>query len=93
MALTFAPLSDSMRTNFFLPMVKRQLYAGDKEERYFHLYYSEQKASAEQEQFEARLKELYAERDEAKKKALLKAVENSERSYEEIMQYLVGGVK
>lgn len=38
--------------------VKRQLYAGDKEERYFHLYYSEQKASAEREQFEARLERM-----------------------------------
>lgn len=38
--------------------VKRQLYASDKEERYFHLYYSEQKASAEGEQFEARLERM-----------------------------------
>lgn len=35
--------------------IKRQLYASDAEERYFHLYYSNQKACAEQEQFEARI--------------------------------------
>lgn len=42
----------------FGTMVKRQLYASDKEERYFHLYYSERKASAEREQFEARLERM-----------------------------------
>lgn len=40
----------------------------------------------------ARLKDLHAKRDEIKKKALLKAVENSERSYEEIMEFLSGGM-
>lgn len=35
--------------------IKRQLYASDTEERYFHLYYSNQKACAEQEQFEAKI--------------------------------------
>ena len=35
--------------------VKKQLYASDKEERYFHIYYSDQKAAAEHEQIEARI--------------------------------------
>ena len=35
--------------------VKRQLYASDEEERYFHLYYSDQKACAEHEQVEAKI--------------------------------------
>ena len=38
----------------------------------------------------AKLKDLYAKRDEEKKKALLKAVENSEKSYDEIMVFLNG---
>lgn len=38
----------------------------------------------------AKLKDLYAKRDEEKKKALLKAVENSEKSYDEIMAFLNG---
>ena len=39
----------------------------------------------------AKLKDLYAKKDEIKKKELLKAVENSERSYEEIMAFLGAG--
>lgn len=35
--------------------VKKQLYASDEEERYFHIYYSDQKAAAEHEQIEARI--------------------------------------
>lgn len=35
--------------------LKRQLYASDEEERYFHLYYSDQKACAEHEQVEAKI--------------------------------------
>jgi Skp family chaperone for outer membrane proteins len=35
-----------------------------------------------------KLKDLYAKRDEEKKKALLNAVEKSKRSYEEIMSFL-----
>ena len=35
-----------------------------------------------------KLKDLYAKRDERKKKALLDAVEKSGRSYEEIMAFL-----
>ena len=35
-----------------------------------------------------KLKDLYAERDEQKKKALLEAVEKSSKSYEEIMDFL-----
>jgi hypothetical protein len=39
----------------------------------------------------ARLKELYAKKDEIKKKELLKAVENSGKSYEEILEFLTEG--
>ena len=35
-----------------------------------------------------KLKELYTKRDEAKRKALLDAIEKSNRSYEEIMAFL-----
>ncbi|MDD3137594.1 MAG: transposase [Lachnospiraceae bacterium] len=35
--------------------VKKQLYASDEQERYFHLYYSDQKACAEHEQVEAKI--------------------------------------
>lgn len=38
--------------------IKRQLYATDTEDRYFHLYYSEQKASAEREQLEAKIERM-----------------------------------
>lgn len=36
-----------------------------------------------------KLKDLYAKRDEIKRKELLKAVENSRKSYDEIMQFLM----
>ena len=35
-----------------------------------------------------KLKDLYTKRDEAKRKALLDAIEKSNRSYEEIMTFL-----
>ena len=38
----------------------------------------------------AKLKDLYAKRDEEKKKALLKAVESSGKTYDEIMKFLRG---
>ena len=38
----------------------------------------------------SKLKDMYAKRDEMKKKELLKAVETSSRSYEEIMAFLAG---
>ena len=36
-----------------------------------------------------RLKDLYAKQDEMKKKELIKAVENSDKTYEEIMAFLM----
>lgn len=36
-----------------------------------------------------KLKDLYAKQDEIKKKELLKAVEKSQKSYEEIMAFLL----
>jgi len=38
-----------------------------------------------------RLKDLYAKRDEQKKKELLKAVKKSDKTFEEIMAFLGGG--
>ncbi len=38
-----------------------------------------------------KLNDLYAKRDEEKKKALLEAVGKSKRSYEEIMSFLTSG--
>lgn len=36
----------------------------------------------------ARLKDLYAKRDEAKRKQLLDAISKSDKSYDEIMEFL-----
>lgn len=38
----------------------------------------------------AKLKDLYTKKDEIKKKELLKAVESSEKTYEEIIAFLSG---
>lgn len=38
--------------------IKRQLYVSDKKERYFHLYYSDQKACAEKEQIETKIERM-----------------------------------
>jgi len=38
--------------------IKHQLYASDKEERYFHIYYSDQKSDTEHEQLECMVKYL-----------------------------------
>ncbi|MDD3137595.1 MAG: ErpK protein [Lachnospiraceae bacterium] len=51
------------------------------------------KAKARYDTEVTKLKDLYAKKDEIKKKELLKAVENSERSYEEIMVFLGGQAK
>ena len=48
------------------------------------------KAKAKYDAEVVKLKDLYAKKDEIKKKELFKAVENSERSYEEIMEFLGG---
>lgn len=40
-----------------------------------------------------KLKDLYAKRDEQKKRALLEAVEKSNKSYEEIMVFLSAGME
>ncbi len=46
--------------------VKRSLYAGDGKERYFHIYYSDQKASAEHEQIEAKIDRMAKYLDKVK---------------------------
>lgn len=38
--------------------VKRQLYASDEKERYFHLFYSDYKAAAEREQIDTRMERM-----------------------------------
>lgn len=48
--------------------VKRSLYAGDGKERYFHIYYSNQKASAEHEQIEAKIDRMAKYLDKVKGK-------------------------
>ena len=48
--------------------VKRSLYAGDGKERYFHIYYSDQKASAEHEQIEAKIDRMAKYLDKMKEK-------------------------
>ena len=48
------------------------------------------KAKAKYDAEVVKMKDLYAKKDEIKKKELLKAVENSKRSYEEIMEFLGG---
>ena len=48
--------------------VKRSLYAGDGKERYFHIYYSDQKASAEHEQIEAKIDRMAKYLDKVKGK-------------------------
>ena len=48
------------------------------------------KAKAKYDAEVVKLKDLYAKKDGIKKKELLKAVENSKRSYEEIMEFLGG---
>lgn len=37
-----------------------------------------------------KLKDMYAKRDEARRKALLDAIEKSNRSYEEILSFVTG---
>ena len=39
----------------------------------------------------AKLKDLHMKRDEAKKKELIKAIENSRKSYDEIMTFITSG--
>lgn len=46
------------------------------------------KAKAKYDTEVGKLKDLYAKRDEEKKKELLKAVESSNKSYEEILAFL-----
>ena len=48
--------------------VKRSLYEGDGKERYFHIYYSDQKASAEHEQIEAKIDRMAKYLDKVKGK-------------------------
>lgn len=38
-----------------------------------------------------KLKDLHMKRDEAKKKELIKAIENSKKSYDEIMAFITAG--
>ena len=49
------------------------------------------KAKAKYDADVKKLKDLYAKKDEVKKKELLEAVEKSSKSYEEIMRFLKSG--
>lgn len=49
------------------------------------------KAKAKYDAEVKKLKDLYAKKDEIKKKELLEAVEKSSKSYEEIMHFLTSG--
>ena len=49
------------------------------------------KAKAKYDADVKKLKDLYAKKDEIKKKELLEAVEKSSKSYEEIMHFLTSG--
>ena len=50
--------------------VRHQLYSSDEEERYFHLYYSDQKAGAQREQVEAKIDRMAAHLGKLKGKAV-----------------------
>ena len=50
--------------------VKKMLYGSDKQERYFHVYYSDMKASAERENLEARIEKMKRVLDSLKGKAV-----------------------
>ncbi len=51
--------------------VKKMLYAGDEKERYFHIYYSDQKASAGHEQIEAKIDRMAKYLDKVKGKKVV----------------------
>lgn len=50
--------------------VKKMLYGSDKQERYFHVFYSDMKASAERENLEARIEKMKRVLDSVKGKAV-----------------------
>ena len=50
-----------------------------------------QKAKEKYDSEVAKLKNLHRKRDEAKKKELIKAIENSRKSYDEIMAFITSG--
>ena len=50
-----------------------------------------QKAKEKYDYEVAKLKDLHRKRDEAKKKELIKAIENSRKSYDEIMAFITSG--
>ena len=50
--------------------VKRKLFASDEKERYFHIYYSDQKASAEREHIESRIEHAEAALNRLRGKAV-----------------------
>ena len=50
-----------------------------------------QKAKEKYDSEVAKLKDLHRKRDEAKKKELIKAIENSRKSYDEIMAFITSG--
>ena len=70
--------------------VRHQLYASDEEERYFHLYYSDQKASAQREQVEAKIDRMANHLDRLKGKAV--TIGEGYRQYFELFIHEEDGV-
>jgi transposase len=70
--------------------VRHQLYASDEEERYFHLYYSDQKASAQREQVEAKIDRMANHLNKLKGKAV--TIGEGYRKYFELFIHEKDGV-
>ena len=70
--------------------VRRQLYASEEEERYFHLYYSDQKASAQREQVEAKIDRMANHLEKLKGKAV--TIGDGYRQYFELFIHEEDGV-
>ena len=70
--------------------IRDQLYASDEKERYFHLYYSDQKASAQREQVEAKINRMAAHLGKLKRKAV--TIGEGYRQYFELFIHEEDGV-
>lgn len=65
--------------------IKHRLYASDVGERYFHIYYSDQKSAAEHEQLEARLERMSKYLDKIKGKSV--SISEGYRDYFHLLIY------
>ncbi len=71
--------------------VRHQLYDSDEEERYFHLYYSDQKASAQREQVEAKIDQMENHLEKLKGKAV--TIGDGYRQYFDLFIHDSGSIK